>query len=282
MSGKLTLVPVGGLCNRMRVIDSAFSLFKDKTTRVEIIWFKDWGMGCDFKALFDPITEFPNIFIKDAAISDYFLYDRPRNKNFRFPLLFQKFYFNKRIPEKEVFYQLKGGYDFSAIKESEKVYCASYLRLHPGDNRYKLFIPNHESRHRIETLTSLFHADTIGIHIRRSDNEQSIRFSPTELFVQRIGQEIKQNENVTFFLASDSEKVKDQFRELFGERIICTSDILARNSEEGIKNALVELYALSRTNKIIGSSSSSYSATAAEISGIPLEIVGEVIHHEFV
>lgn len=276
MSRKLTLIPVGGLCNRMRVIDSAFSLFKDKDILVDIIWFKDWGMGCDFRLLFDPITKFQNIKIRDAGSSDYLLFDRPRKKNFYLPLPFQMLYYDKRIYEKEVIRLLKEGYSFFESDRSERIYCASYHRLHSGSNKYELFRPVKELKAKINELSSSFNADTIGIHVRRTDNEQSVNFSPIELFEQRIKSEINQNDQTNFYLASDSEEVKEHLRDLFGSKLLTYPVKLTRGSEEGIKDALIELYILSRTNKIIGSSASSYSTCAAEISGIPLEIVGNI------
>lgn len=44
-----------------------------------------------------------------------------------------------------------------------------------------------------------------------------------------------------------------------------------RNSLEGMKFAVLDLFCLSKTNKIIGSVGSSYSQIAAEIGGIEVE-----------
>ena len=44
-----------------------------------------------------------------------------------------------------------------------------------------------------------------------------------------------------------------------------------RNSLEGMKFAVVDLFCLSKTKKIIGSVGSSYSQIAAEIGGIEVE-----------
>jgi len=48
-----------------------------------------------------------------------------------------------------------------------------------------------------------------------------------------------------------------------------------RNSLQGMQDALVELYTLSRTSRIIGSMQSSYSETAAQIGRIQCEFINK-------
>ena len=114
---------------------------------------------------------------------------------------------------------------------------------------------------------------TIGIHIRRTDNIGSITHSPTSLFIERMKEEIRKDEKCLFYLATDSEKEKEQLKKIFGKNLITSPHAADRNSINGMKDALTELYILSRTNKILGSMQSSYSETAAQISGIPYELL---------
>lgn len=39
----ITLVPVGGLANRMKAIDAAIALAQKVSTELRIIWYKDQG-----------------------------------------------------------------------------------------------------------------------------------------------------------------------------------------------------------------------------------------------
>jgi hypothetical protein len=48
---------------------------------------------------------------------------------------------------------------------------------------------------------------------------------------------------------------------------------LSRKSVGGIQDAAIDLWILSRTQKILGSYRSSFSETASEIRGIPLKII---------
>ena len=66
---------------------------------------------------------------------------------------------------------------------------------------------------------------------------------------------------------------KDVLKDIFGERILTLPRAADRNSIAGMQDALVELYVLSHTRKIMGSMQSSYSETAAQISNIRCELL---------
>ena len=76
-----------------------------------------------------------------------------------------------------------------------------------------------------------------------------------------------------FYLATDSENVKAEMKQIFGDRIITPSDKAERGSLAGMENALVEMYSLAATSRIIGTVASTYSMTAAAIGKIQLEVL---------
>ena len=67
------------------------------------------------------------------------------------------------------------------------------------------------------------------------------------------------------------DEVKESLKSKYPNRIITLMDDTDRNSLEGMKFAVLDLFCLSKTNKIIGSVGSSYSQIAAEIGGIEVE-----------
>ena len=67
------------------------------------------------------------------------------------------------------------------------------------------------------------------------------------------------------------DEVKESLKSKYPDRIITLMDDTDRNSLEGMKFAVLDLFCLSKTNKIIGSVGSSYSQIAAEIGGIEVE-----------
>lgn len=134
-----------------------------------------------------------------------------------------------------------------------------------------LFVPQLDIQQKITEIISRFSSYTIGVHIRRTDNRESIKRSPIEAFTHSLTTEIEQNPSVMFYLASDDEDVKQMLIEKYPGRMITYSGKVFRNSLEGMKSAVIDLFCLSNTQKIIGSDYSSYSQIAAELGGIPLE-----------
>ena len=152
---------------------------------------------------------------------------------------------------------------------------ASYSVFQPYESSLisKLFVPIRTINDKIEKQCSLFEKNTIGVHIRRTDNIASIEESPLELFYKKLDIDIEIHDNTSIYLATDSEEVKAQMRQRYGRRIICSENEASRNSIVGIQEGVVDMYTLARTNKIYGSYGSSFSDMAAQINGRPLEIL---------
>ncbi|MEG1685634.1 MAG: glycosyl transferase [Bacteroides sp.] len=271
---RVTLIPVGGLANRMKAIDAAIALTKDIHAQLRIIWYKDWGLNCRYNQLFQSFN-LPDVEVKEASINDLIFYDRPRRKNFYVPQIFQRFIFDDCLYENEVTQLLYSKFNFNEWAKKRNVYIASCVYFYPLMDRklFSNFCPIPNLQKKIDDACSSFTDSTIGIHIRRTDNATSIAESPTELFIHKIEQEIKKNKDASFYLATDSEEDKNKILNLFNHHVITSPRKANRNSIEGMQDALVELYTLSHTQKIIGSIQSSYSETAAQISNIQCELL---------
>ncbi|MBQ8361810.1 MAG: glycosyl transferase [Bacteroidaceae bacterium] len=272
MKKQLTYIPVGGLGNRMRGIASAIHLAEKVEADLLIVWFKDQGLNCRFDELFQPLVhENVDITLREAAFADKVLMDRPRKKNLFIPCIFQRIMFDSCLYELDIDGLRANGFDFQDwASKAKKPYIASYSNFFPNNEKKRLaiFKPTDELQARIEEVCSSFDGNTIGLHIRRTDHTVAIAQSPTELFDNAILQfEGKNN----FYLATDSEEEKQHFKETFGDLITTSPTKAVRSTTEGIKDAVVELYVLSRTSRIIGSAQSTYSIAAAEISGIGYE-----------
>ena len=134
--------------------------------------------------------------------------------------------------------------------------------------------PNRRLSRKIDDFVSeKFGGCTIGIHIRRTDNVESIRNSPLSLFIEAIKREIAVDGDVRFFVASDSDEDKRKLLEMFGDRIITTFESCDRNSRQGIENGLTDLYLLSRTYKIYGCFGSSFTEVASLIGNVELIVL---------
>ena len=270
-----TLVPYGGLGNRINAICSAIVFCMQHNKSLRIIWFKDKGLNCPAGELFCISPQLKNISIKEATLPDYIMRDRPRKKNLWIPSVFQSFLFDRRIYDKEAaeVYSEKKKADFGHLENYKHIFMASYSKLWTSPDMWRHIIPDKSITTKAEETAKLFNSNTIGLHIRRSDNITAIDKSPTELFIKKIKEEITLDNNALFFLASDSLYEKKRLKDLFGDRIITSMNKTYRNTKEGIVDAFSEMLILSRTRKIYGSVQSSFSELAHLISGNEFEIL---------
>ncbi len=271
--GNITLVPVGGLSNRLWSIASAVALADHCHMPLRIYWFRDAGLNCRFDQLFQPIVHEEVTLIEASAQQR--LYDRPRRKNFWLPALWQDLAFSRRMYEDDERLLKDNHFDFPQWVGDSRCYIASFRRFfpYPDDACRSLFRPTSELQQRIDQVTAQFTPRTIGIHLRRTDHTFSLQESPLYLFEQTIESEIAQDANVNFYLATDSEEDKRHLRERYGNRILTYNCPLTRGSLQGMQAAVVELWALSRTREIIGSHRSTYSQLAAELTNIPCHML---------
>ena len=246
---EVKIIPTGGLCNRLRAIATGVAVAK--------------SYHCE---LFKPIPQ------EDVKLVEnkQWLYNINGNKDYlvRWPLLktmFEKIVFNFNIyRDGEIYSKLKMSYSRSLLLISCYPMCTKYTIQ-------GMFIPQDDIQRRIDEVVAGFSERTIGVHIRRTDNVVSIQSSPLENFTNMMNAEIKKKANTKFYVASDDDEVKESLKSKYPNRIITLMDDTDRNSLEGMKFAVLDLFCLSKTNKIIGSVGSSYSQIAAEIGGIEVE-----------
>jgi hypothetical protein len=269
----ITFVPVGGLGNRMRAIDAAVALAREIKTGLRIIWYQDRGLNCRFDQLFEPLR-LPAVELREASFTDLLLYDRPRKKNLHVPRIYQRLKFDACIYEDEATRLYYRSFDFKQWAKGRNVYIASCIHFYaqPEKERYKIFRPLPGLQEEIHRTTQHFNAHTWGIHIRRTDSAPAISESPTEVFIEWMEKQIQRQEDALFYLATDSEEDKTIMKSRFGQRIITSDAKAERDTRKGMQNALIEMYALSETQGILGSFYSTYSEAAAMIGGIPLQI----------
>lgn len=265
-----TLIPIGGLANRFYAITSAIAFCRDQQAELRVIWFKDWGMGADFHSLFTCSKQVSGVEIIDARLSD-FRFERPRKKNLWIPTLFQQASFDIRLYEQDV-YDL-GEQFVDVLKGAQRGYFVQFRPFYKKGGTISDLCPVHPLQKRISERINDFAPHTVGVHIRRSDNAGAIQKSPLDLFIEKMRIEIDSDPSVRFYIASDSQAEKGKLKDIFGERIITILDEVRRDTQDGIEEAVVELYALSHTSRIYGSHESSYSTLAALISNIELQVL---------
>lgn len=257
----LIIQPIGGLCNRIRAINSAWMLAKERKDSLTVIWNVNHELGCPFEELFEPNPNFKVIDIHSKW-------------NLR-KLVLQttsQFISNQDINQNKTDGLLNETYRKSL---SKRIYIATEEHFYPCGS-YELFTPIPSIQKRIQEMTRDFGSHAVGVHIRRTDNMPAIGKSSTEAFISSMDAELKEHPDTVFYLATDDRKEEYTLREAFGDLIISNKDRdLSRDSISGIQDAMIDLYSLAATKKIIGSYFSSFTDIAADMHKIPKIIAGE-------
>lgn len=265
---RLTVVPLGGIGNRMRVIRSAYAVARLGVCRVDVAFASLRNCRCRFSDLFQPLPSPPPGFrIHSASFCD-----KPAlRRNLYIPSLLRRFRydaalygFNSSGDEKILDFigkfprlYISGGYEFAGedIPMSE------------------LFRPSPAVQKILDKLLARFGSYTVGFHVRTTDNRESMRLSPLGLFLEKGREELAQHPDATFFVATDSVAVKRAFVTTFPGRVVTLGGSLSRSERSGMIIAAADMFALSHADKVYGSWYSSFSEIAAELGGKRAEIL---------
>jgi len=266
----IIIEPFGGLANRMRVIASGLWLQKQLQCNLICLWSENSELNAPYNQLFENID---GLIVKPKAGKyKYVKLSKQRNLIAKQAVKI----INNLLG---VDYCIKDQY-FAQLTQDEKFgiqeIAAKWNNIYIqtceefGDNyaEFQKFIPLPQLKEKINFVESQFANQTIGLHIRRTDNAESIKFSPLELFTDTITLEISKNKDVAFFLSTDDYTIEKELIAKFGDRIITHQKELSRQTVTGMQDAVVDLFCLSNTSKIYGSYWSSFSDIAARIGKI--------------
>ena len=119
---------------------------------------------------------------------------------------------------------------------------------------------------RIIELKKQFSPNTLGVHFRGTD---ATKEPPIEKIIMRMRAEVEFDSNVKFFFASDGDKSSKTVIDIFGDRLIMNTDNAPRGTLEGQKDAVVDLFGLAGTSRIIGPRHSTFSMLATMMGNSP-------------
>lgn len=265
-TSEIVLIPNGGLANRMRAVNSMVEFTKAEKIKLRIIWISNAELNAPYSALFKPLPHAHVTLSEGGAIASL-LYNSPRKSNLYLSDLTTRLLFDKRLFWRDVKTAKEKGQLEQILKTSGKIFIESNYDF--GDYTGKLpanFTPCDEIAGNVSRFIGRHFAPrTIGIHIRRTDNVQSIARSPLAFFTDAIRKELAADPETRFFVASDDATEKAVLRETFGEKVITRDIECRRNKKEGIIRAAEDLYLLSHTARIYGSYYSSFSEMAAAL-----------------
>lgn len=275
------ITPYGGLANRMRTLNAAIEFAKSQRIPLKVMWFCNDELNAPYDALFTPPCicaqrdEKELITVSKGGFFDRFLYRSPRRHTLWLPYIIAPMMFDTRIYSKDFLRLREEGRLEEVIKNGNRVVIESCYEF--GDYASALsknFVPAPDILSDVDDYVDrYFTPHTIGIHIRRTDNGPSIAKSPLSLFVDAMRREIDLCPDAKFYVATDDNATKEELKERFGNRVLVMNTVCDRNSVAGMKDAVKEMWLLSRTSKIYGSFYSSYSVIASQLTNIPLQIL---------
>lgn len=271
------IYPEAGLANRLQCLYSALYWKKVLGLNFTILWEIDYACCIKYEKLFMPI---PDVHIK--TVYTLSLKNDKSLKSCLGKLYIQRLKkkvfcdYTEKLP---IIYYNAGEEAVTDILSKEDMYCikanspfADWNHISEVLNEIK---PTEEIEMRVRTILDSYQGKhIIGVHIRRTDNKDSIQHSPIRLFAEKMRECLDNNPDVVFYLATDDKEVeKEMSAEFPTVTHICFSDEKSRRTEAGMKDAYVDMLCLSRCEKIYGSYGSTFSKMASVIGGIECEIV---------
>ena len=267
MQQKLTVVPQGGLCNRLRLLFSIMEAEAFGARNISIHWAKNAECRAWFEELFETIDS-DNLRIVHRK---WWAVPR-RRQNLWMPEIvrgmmgYGRQYVNYRPESVEAFRKV--------LQDRRRIYISSGFSLCDYSRQTMSRLkPLPDLQRRISELRAGCGERAVGVHIRRTDNVVSMQHSTPDGFRRAMRRVLQQHPGTRFFLATDDAALKAELLSEMGDRIVTQQAEVRRDTVEGMRDAVVDLWCLAATQRIIGSYWSSFTDIAAELGGRPPEIV---------
>lgn len=258
----IVLVPIGGLCNRLRATFSAMALARDCRVPLRVVWLRDKGLNARFSDLFEPL---PDIAVTVVDSRSWMRYGVARRRNLYLPALWQRYAFDSFLTESVLTplcnnlaqEELSG-----QIRDllSGNVLIQTGLGFYPADDKQLMqrLVPSRQVRSLMEDRQKRITPHTVGLHIRRTDNGEAIKHSPTEAFEAAMRKDLQQDAQTEFYIATDEPAVAAALARRF-PTCVWQEEKATRATVEGMQEAVAELLTLIACPRFHGSYWSSFS-----------------------
>lgn len=177
----LIIQPIGGLCNRMRAINSARILAAKRHEKLTVIWFVNPELGCPFEKIFEPTDQFRVINIHSKWNLKKLWYQLSS-------MVFGSLIGNSEIRS----HRQEGALDDAFVASlRRRLYIATEEHFYPCHD-YSAFVPAAPVAAKINAKKQELGTHSIGVHIRRTDNIPAIDKSSTDNFILSMKKNWKQ------------------------------------------------------------------------------------------
>lgn len=242
----LHLQVCAGFANRVRSLISGICLAEDLHLPLVIHWFpKSPECACRFSAVLDPesLPKTVKVVPEDT-------------------------YMPKEVLSREAWDRYASSWDTTS-----DIYIKSYGIFYTNRNwndHLRHLKPSPFVRQILERRTaSVDWPNSIGVHIRRTDNQKSIDGSPLEGFLQKM----RNQKDAFFVIATDDIDIRQSLEIEFAKRCVFPAFVLSRRTEEGMIHGVVDFFALANCSELWGSVASSYTEIAARYGNLPFELI---------
>lgn len=262
----IVLVPLGGLCNRLRAMFSTIKMARDCNVPLQIVWLRDAGLNARFSDLFVPFSGDHDISVTIHDSCAWYRYGVSRRRNLFLPALWQSLAFNAVLTEANLASLTGKSLSDASLSAtirnqlSGRVLIQTGLGFYPCNDGelFRLLEPSPEVRLLIEARQKMITPHTVGLHIRRADNVQSITHSPLKAFEEVMEKHLQRDSHTRFYIASDDSSVISSLASRFPS-CTWTESTPTRSTVIGMQEAVAELYTLIACPRFYGSYWSSFS-----------------------
>ncbi len=276
---KLYIDAQHGLGNRLRAIGSAAAVAKAAGRELVIIWEPDHHCDCTFSDLFDYDGEICSRSFVDEALETMSVYNymeiEPGAEKDKLIELDDRFHLYARSAyvlnsphsnwdsENDFIKSLKLSNEVNEILgsiDTSERFLAAHVRMEAGKGL------DHNTYDSMDNWTKEGHDE---LHYWREKSHYSH-------FLRRIDELFEGGDFEKVFLATDMAETYELFSEYYGQKVFFLSREVYDRSAEQIKYALADAVLLSRSEKLLGSTWSSFSELAMRISksGLKVEMSG--------
>ena len=236
---KIIVRPAGGLCNRLQVFASAIVMANELDRYLYLVWD-------NYPAAFNELFEIP--VAPEMTVEEY---NRIKEDNSG----------NVKVIERKTFHRIK---EISPATKEDTILIFGNHSFYNSVQDFFNVLRSFKPRQKIVDRMISIPQNTVGVHIRRTDNKLAIAESTNEKFMAIMDELVAEfnDIDITFFLTTDDPETKELFVSRY-DRILTYDVEYSRRDAQGVKDALLELMTLAQTRVILGSTNSSFSTMAA-------------------
>lgn len=274
-AGKITLVPRGGLGERLRAVASMITIARKYTRPMEIIWFESEDFQAPSNRLFtlDPQMRRESITIREAKWTDWLANRYPDKGNAWLSAPYLVLSNDSILTDKKIKNLQKNAPEqLEQIfrNRRHRLFVETGLEVAHERNMYAPLLPNIEVINVRNSRLSSWHNNIVGIHIDR-DSSVSMQDSPIDLFIKRMYEIVVADPSTSFFVTTTSHDERERLQTLYRSRIVAPSSISDGTSVEGLIEIYGDLLALSQTVQILTTPNSAYTDVASTIGHVRSE-----------